>query len=333
MTNSSKLLFSYILFASTIITLSSSNWLGMWMGLEMNLMSFIPLISKNKDKKSSQAMIIYFLTQSIGSMLFIFSIFINHLIFMLPNELNEMMNMMIMVSMMIKVGAAPFHFWLPEMMANLDWMKCILLMTWQKVAPLSIMYNLMPNNWFFYLSILLSSMIGGLGGLNQTSLRKIFAYSSINHLSWMMMFMSFSASWPKYLIIYSIMVIMICSFFSMKKIYFINQLNSSTPSITEKFTCISLMLSMGGLPPFLGFFPKWMVIQSMINSEMFLIILLMMMFSLLTLFYYLRIMINYTMFFSTMNKINQNNNYYNMKTYYILIINFMMPALLTMNFM
>nr|YP_009654823.1 NADH dehydrogenase subunit 2 [Mictis tenebrosa]QCI09391.1 NADH dehydrogenase subunit 2 [Mictis tenebrosa] len=330
--NSNKILFLTILIVSTMITLSANNWLGMWMGLEMNLMSFIPLISKSKNKKSSQAMMIYFLTQSIGSITLLFSIIMNSLIFTAPNLTNELVIIMMMISIMIKVGAAPFHFWLPEMMANLNWSECMLLMTWQKIAPLFILSNMIPNNWFLYLSVLMSAAIGSIGGLNQTSLRKILAYSSINHLSWMMMFMSMNVSWYKYLIIYSMLIVMICMLMSMKNAFFINQLVSSSPSIMEKFTYTILLLSIGGLPPFLGFLPKWMVIQSMINSGMYLLMVIMMLLSLITLFYYMRMMTAFILSYSTMNKWIINKTPNKLMLFMFMSMNLTLPVFMIIGF-
>nr|AFY16897.1 NADH dehydrogenase subunit 2 [Dicranocephalus femoralis] len=327
--NSSKILFLTILFLSTMITMSSNNWTGMWMGLEMNLMAFIPFISKNKEKSSSQAMMIYFLTQSIGSMILLFSILMSSLSIIKP-FINDMMLSLMMISLFIKLGAAPFHFWLPEMLSNLKWMEASMLMTWQKLAPLTILSNL-NNHSIFYISIILSTMVGSIGGLNQTSLRKILAYSSINHLSWMMMFISTSANWYKYLTIYSMLIIMLCYFLNWNNIYFINQMNSSSFSLTEKYFYMIMMLSIGGLPPFLGFLPKWMVIQNMIQSNTMFIMIIMMLFSLITLFYYLRMMSALILNYSTINKWNfkyPNNALISL----ILYINLMLPMFSTFNF-
>nr|WRO45299.1 NADH dehydrogenase subunit 2 [Leptoglossus occidentalis] len=332
MLNSNKLLFISILIISTMITVSANNWLGMWMGLEMNLMAFIPLISKSKDKKSSQAMMIYFLTQSIGSITLLFSVMINSLIFLSPLLIQELTSMMIMTSIMIKVGAAPFHFWLPEMMANLNWDECMILMTWQKIAPLTVLHNSMPNNWFLYTAVILSAMAGGIGGLNQTSLRKILAFSSINHLGWMMMFMSMNASWYKYLLIYSILVVLICSMFKNMNALFINQLVSASPSLFEKMTLTISLLSIGGLPPFLGFLPKWMVIQSMINSGLYLLMVVMMLCSLLTLFYYLRLMTAFILSYSSTNKWIVYKPPKKILLMSFLLINFTLPIFMVIGF-
>nr|YP_010994996.1 NADH dehydrogenase subunit 2 [Molipteryx fuliginosa]WOZ14004.1 NADH dehydrogenase subunit 2 [Molipteryx fuliginosa] len=322
--NLNKMLFLIILVISTLITLSANNWLSMWMGLEMNLMSFIPLISKKKNKKSSQAMMMYFLTQSIGSITLLFSILMNSIMFMYPSLSNDPIIMMTMASIMIKVGAAPFHLWLPEMMTKLNWPECMLLMTWQKVAPLTVLSNMALNNWFLYISVFASTMVGGLAGLNQTSLRKLLAYSSISHLGWMMMFMTVSTSWYKYLIIYSLLIIMICTLMK-KNVFFINQLMVSSVSLTEKMTYTILILSLGGLPPLLGFLPKWMVMQSLINSNLYFLMIIMMLLSLLTLFYYLRMMTSLILAYSMTSKwmtYNLSNKYLLFMT---LSINFMLP--------
>nr|YP_011009658.1 NADH dehydrogenase subunit 2 [Hygia bidentata]WPV77650.1 NADH dehydrogenase subunit 2 [Hygia bidentata] len=330
--NLNKILFFIMLMLSAMITLSSNNWLGMWMGLEINLMSFIPLISKNKSKKSSQAMMIYFLIQSISSILLLFSVTMSSTMFLYNELMNDSFKIMIIISIMMKTGAAPFHFWLPEMMSNISWTKCMILMTWQKTAPLFIMMNVMSSNWFIHLSVMLSVAVGSIGGLNQTSLRKIMAYSSINHLGWMMMFMSMNLMWYKYLIIYSLLIVMICSFLNTKKVYFINQLNSSSYSLMEKLMCTTLFLSIGGLPPFLGFLPKWMVIQSMMNSMMFSIMIIMMMFSLITLFYYMRMMTSFMLSYSMMNKFINNKEISKFMLFMLMFINLMLPTLMMMGF-
>nr|QCI09222.1 NADH dehydrogenase subunit 2 [Acanthocoris sp. FS-2019] len=330
--NSSKLLFFMMLIISTMITMSANNWFGMWIGLEINLMSFIPLIFKTNDKSASQAMMIYFLTQTIGSMVLLFSLLINPIIFTSNLTINESINILIMSSTMIKMGAAPFHFWLPEVMANIKWMECMILMTWQKLGPLIVMSNITPTNWALYTSVILSTAVGSIKGLNQSSIRKIMAYSSINHLGWMMMFMTMQTSWYKYLLIYSIMVIMICLLMNKMNVFFINQLMSNSPSMMEKYTYVITMLSMGGLPPFLGFLPKWMVIQSMINSKLFMIMLIMMLLSLLTLFYYTRMVSSFILSYSTINKWTNYHKPNNMMLFSFITINFTLPVFMSTGF-
>nr|UPL65234.1 NADH dehydrogenase subunit 2 [Ectatops sp.] len=323
--NLNKMLFVFIMLTSTLITMSSNNWLGMWMGMEINLMSFIPFIKMSKNKKNSQSIMIYFLTQSISSIIMLFSILMNK--FMMYNTYNVMLQAMLTISLMIKLASAPFHMWLPEMMTNMNWMNCFILMTWQKMAPLTMLSNNTSNLNFIF--IILSAMTGAISGLNQTSLRKIMAYSSINHLSWMMMMMMMMKTWYLYMMMYSMIIAMLTMLFKKKNIYFMNQISIYKLTMTEKMAISSLMFSMGGMPPFLGFMPKLMVIQHMINSHSWFIMLLLMMMSLITLFYYIRMMYPMIIIFNT--KIKWTNNYFNDNmNMTIMITNLMMPLIMTL---
>nr|YP_010311840.1 NADH dehydrogenase subunit 2 [Leptocorisa costalis]UNA68824.1 NADH dehydrogenase subunit 2 [Leptocorisa costalis] len=331
--NSSKIIFIFVLMMSTLMTISANNWLGMWMGMEMNLMAFIPLISKSKNKNSSQAMMMYFLVQSIGSVTLLFSVTMNPLVMANLNFEELWLKEMIMVSLAIKLGAAPFHWWLPNVMSNLNWPECLILMTWQKLAPLTVMNNLMSSPMMItYMLITFSGMVGSFGGLNQTSVRKMLGYSSINHLGWMMSFMSMSDMWYKYLIIYSLLMSMICYMLNHKNIYFLNQMMPSSNSMTEKFMLTIMMLSIGGLPPFIGFLPKWMAIQSMISSSLVPVMITMLVLSLVTLLYYLRMMINYMLMYSTMNKWMKFKSTNLCLLYITISVNMLLPTFLTLNF-
>lgn len=98
---------------------------------------------------------------------------------------NNFYELLILSTLLLKNGAAPFHFWFPGVIEGLSWINGLILITWQKIAPLILIsYNINYN--FFLISIILSIIIGALGGLNQTSLRKLIAFSSINHLGWIL---------------------------------------------------------------------------------------------------------------------------------------------------
>jgi len=87
--------------------------------------------------------------------------------------------------LLLKRGAAPFHFWFPNVIEGLSWINSLILITWQKIAPL-ILTSYIIINKIILISVILSIIIGSLGGLNQTSLRKLMAFSSINHLGWIL---------------------------------------------------------------------------------------------------------------------------------------------------
>nr|WKU84196.1 NADH dehydrogenase subunit 2 [Talahua fervida] len=298
--NSSKLLFIFILMMSTMITISANSWLSAWMGLEINLLSFIPLMSDN-NLMSNEASLKYFLIQALASSVLLFSVI---LLLYKNNFMNQMMEnyylkMMILSALLMKSGTAPFHFWFPNVMEGLNWMNSLILMTWQKIGPLMLISYMIMKFMLFW-SILLSIMIGSLGGLNQTSLRKLMAYSSINHLGWMLMSMHSSESlWITYFLFYAFLSFNLIFLFNMFKLHHINQLYSLFMfNKPLKFSLFMNLLSLGGLPPFLGFIPKWLTIQFVtINNQLFMLTIMIML-TLLTLFFYLRLcytafMLNY----------------------------------------
>nr|AUW38597.1 NADH dehydrogenase subunit 2 [Poecilocoris druraei]QXJ42681.1 NADH dehydrogenase subunit 2 [Poecilocoris druraei] len=321
--NKSKLLFFLIMMYGTILTLSSNSWISMWMGMEMNMIAFIPLMN-SKNKTSSEAMMIYLLVQSMSSMMFMFSIMMFNL------TMYSMFMNMVTISLLIKLGASPFHLWLPEILTKMSWTNSAILMTWQKIAPLSVLNNMVYDNKIMYLSIILCVSMGALGGLNQMSLRKIMGYSSINHLGWMLSLSKVKNNWMNYLIIYTIMVAMMCWMFHQYNMVHINQVNNMDMTLTEKMTYLMSMMSLGGLPPFLGFLPKWLTIQTLIMDKMYVMITIMIMCSLLSLFYYMRTMTKMMLSFSMMNKwvvTKSNMMIINMMT----IVNMSLPLMLIMN--
>nr|YP_010506511.1 NADH dehydrogenase subunit 2 [Korinchia angustiabdomena]UXF58229.1 NADH dehydrogenase subunit 2 [Korinchia angustiabdomena] len=297
--NLSKILFIFILMMSTMITISANSWLSAWMGLEINLLSFIPLMTDN-NLMSNEASLKYFLIQALASSILLFST----ILFMYQNNLmnyslNKYINMIILSSLLMKSGSAPFHFWFPNVMEGLNWMNSLILMTWQKIAPLMLISYLMIKFMLFW-SIILSIIIGSLSGLNQTSLRKLMTFSSINHLGWMLMSMYSNESlWITYFLFYSFLSFNLIFLFNMFKLFHINQLFSLFfMNKTLKFSLFLNLLSLGGLPPFLGFIPKWLTIQYLTFNNQFFMLTIMIIMTLITLFFYLRLcytafMLNY----------------------------------------
>nr|YP_009710420.1 NADH dehydrogenase subunit 2 [Baltia butleri]QFZ96376.1 NADH dehydrogenase subunit 2 [Baltia butleri] len=287
-TNSNKMFFIFILFFSTLISISSNSWLGCWVGLEINLLSFIPLISNTKNLLHTEAALKYFLTQSIASINFLFSILFKMILFK-NFEMNNFLSIMINSSLLMKMGSTPFYFWFPNIMEGLSWMNCFILMTWQKISPMILLSYYMNNN-FIMIIMILNVMIGAISGFNQTSIRKLMAFSSINNLGWLMASLMISENiWIMYFIMYSFFNMILCFLFSMLNIFYINQIMNFNLMPFIKISLLINFFSLGGLPPFLGFFPKWIIINFLMNKCMYLISFLFIMSSLIMLFFYIRI--------------------------------------------
>nr|YP_002117906.1 NADH dehydrogenase subunit 2 [Oedaleus asiaticus]ACA28980.1 NADH dehydrogenase subunit 2 [Oedaleus asiaticus] len=289
--NSMKLLFLSSLMMGTILSISSNSWLGIWMGLEINLLSIIPMLTDNKNMMINEPAIKYFIIQVMASTMLLISILIIQMKYTMWWDKKNIPSMMIMSSMMMKMGAAPFHFWLPEVMSSTSWINCLVLMTWQKIAPMLIMSYCIKMSSFMFLVIMMSIIVGAMGGLNQTSMRQIMAYSSISHLGWMISSMTISENaWELYFLIYSTLNTMIILMFKATNFMFLNQVYSTSYLKPEvKFMMMTSLLSLGGLPPMLGFLPKWIIIQTLIDNKMTIMVLLMVVFTTITLYYYMRI--------------------------------------------
>nr|YP_008963273.1 NADH dehydrogenase subunit 2 [Apolygus lucorum]ADZ52275.1 NADH dehydrogenase subunit 2 [Apolygus lucorum] len=331
---SSKMLFLMTTIMGTMMVVSSSNWLNMWIGLEINMMSFIPLMFKSKNNFLSQSSMMYFLIQSMASTMFIIMILFNKYMFISFYSTNAQ-NIIIFITMMMKMGMPPFHMWFPELMSKLNWNLCMFLMTWQKIAPMYILSIIMDNNSIMMMMIVMSTILGAILGLNHTSTRKIMAYSSINHMGWLVACaLTFKKLWIMYMIMYSIMVIMICYTLNKYNILFINQFNIKSLTMVEKMSLLIMMMSMGGLPPFLGFMPKWMTIEYMISSNEIMLMLIMVMSSLITLSYYMRMISSISMLMSNSQKWIFMNKTSKIPSTITLFINMMLPLFfILMNFM
>nr|QNP09980.1 NADH dehydrogenase subunit 2 [Ochthebius sp. IBE<ESP> AN292] len=314
-----KLLFLSTLLLGSIISISSYTWMGMWMGLEINLLSIIPLMSNSKNLLNNESTIKYFITQAMASTILLFSvIMMSSKLMNWENNLNLIFNS----ALLTKMGTAPFHFWFPEVMEGLNWFNCLLLLTWQKLTPMVLMLYNNKMILFFSFIIVISMLISGIMGLNQISLRKILAYSSINHMAWMISsFLFMENIWLIYFIIYLITNINLILIFKYLNIFYMKQLFLMLNN-NKSLKIIFMMnfLSMGGIPPFIGFLPKWMTINMMISNNYLFTTFIMVVMTLLTLYFYMRITFSSLMI--NINEINFLKLNFN-KNFNIMMINFL----------
>nr|WRO45247.1 NADH dehydrogenase subunit 2 [Majangella moultoni] len=309
--NSTKILFLSTLISGVLISLCANSWMGAWMGLEINLLSFVPLLSSNKNMFSTESSLKYFLIQAIASSVLLFLILLKINIYeMFYFMKNSTWNNFIMIPLLMKIACAPFHWWLPSVVEGLTWMNCFIILTIQKIAPLMLISYMLLNNYFIQFMIISSAFIGAIGGLNQISLRKILSFSSINHIGWMLTTMIMGPNlWMMYFMIYTINIISIMIMATKTNLSYISQtFNLLNNKKIIKFTLFISMMSLGGLPPFLGFFPKWITIQFMTQNLMIFTSMVLILSSLLTLFYYMRIM--YTTLMITNTEISWTKNIY-----------------------
>nr|AJT35524.1 NADH dehydrogenase subunit 2 [Phrixothrix hirtus] len=287
-----KLMFLVLLMISTLITISSYTWLSMWIGLEINILSMISLMNSSLLMNSPESMIKYYLIQTISSSLIMMCIIIESLQknFFMNMKLESKIMILMNLGLLTKMGTAPFHFWLPEVVEGINWMNTFLILTWQKIAPSIIIMMNAEFNLILLTMILISMVMSGVSSLNQNSMRKILAYSSINHMGWMLSSMFiFQNIWLIYFCIYMILMTCFISILNYFKIFFINQLNNINSNVYTKMLILINLLSMGGILPFIGFFPKWLIIQALIENKMIILSLMTTILALIMIYIYIRI--------------------------------------------
>nr|ATB18223.1 NADH dehydrogenase subunit 2 [Proechimys goeldii hyleae] len=304
------------LFMGTLVTLISSHWLLMWIGLELSMMSIIPILMNKTNPRSTEAATKYFLTQATASMILLMSIIMTMMYsgqWSIIHSNNPIISLTLTLSLIMKLGLAPFHFWVTEVTQGTSLMSGMILLTWQKIAPLSILMQTSPmiNQPLIISSALTSTLLGGWGGLNQTQLRKIMAYSSIAHMGWMLVVMNFMPSISLFnLMLYIMLTISLFTAFHTNNNLTTLSLSHVWSTAPPTIIIILLnLLSLGGLPPLMGFTPKWMIIQELMKNNNIMISVLMTMAALLSLYFYIRLTYSTTLtLFPTTN--NTKNKWY-----------------------
>ena len=292
-------MFVFTIIVGTLFSVSSSHWLGIWAGLEINLIGFLPLLVYQKRIAERESAVKYFVVQALGSRLLIFGSLSSYTLSFRWDIANVNRYYIITIFILscglsIKIGLFPFHFWLPRVIAGLPWISCLLLATWQKFAPIFLMSSLLDVNLRYWMALVISlicagsSLIGGVGGINQTQIRALLAYSSIGHLGWIV-FSLLYGDWiiKIYLLVY--VLISTCVFTSLWYIDLrnIKRLVKFNQKKVLEIGIIIMLISLGGLPPLLGFVSKWLVISASITRALWGVLFFLILGSLLRLFYYL----------------------------------------------
>nr|AUR33628.1 NADH dehydrogenase subunit 2 [Colluricincla harmonica] len=291
-----KLIFSISLLLGTTITISSNHWVMAWTGLEINTLAILPLISKSHHPRAIEAATKYFLVQATASALVLFSSMTNawHTGQWDITQLTHPTSCLILTTAIsIKLGLVPFHFWFPEVLQGSSLITGLLLSTAMKFPPITLLFMTSSslNPTLLVTMAILSVVLGGWMGLNQTQVRKIMAFSSISHLGWMSIIIVYN---PKLTLLnfylYTLMTAAVFLAFNSTKTLKLSTLMTAwtkTPSLSG--ILLLALLSLAGLPPLTGFLPKWLIIQELTKQDMAPAAMILSLLSLLSLFFYLRL--------------------------------------------
>nr|ADP94364.1 NADH dehydrogenase subunit 2 [Pycnonotus sinensis]ADP94365.1 NADH dehydrogenase subunit 2 [Pycnonotus sinensis]ADP94366.1 NADH dehydrogenase subunit 2 [Pycnonotus sinensis]ADP94378.1 NADH dehydrogenase subunit 2 [Pycnonotus sinensis]ADP94382.1 NADH dehydrogenase subunit 2 [Pycnonotus sinensis] len=291
-----KLIFTISLLLGTTITISSNHWIMAWAGLEINTLAILPMISKSHHPRAIEAATKYFLTQATASALVLFSSMTNawYTGQWDITQLTHPTSCLILTSAIaMKLGLVPFHFWFPEVLQGSPLITGLLLSTVMKFPPITLLFMTSPslNSTLLTCMALLSTALGGWMGLNQTQIRKILAFSSISHLGWMAIIITYN---PKLTLLnfylYALMTATVFLALNSIKASKLSTLMTTWTKIPPlSATLLLALLSLAGLPPLTGFLPKWLIIQELTKQNMAVAATTISLLSLLSLFFYLRL--------------------------------------------
>nr|ADU55220.1 NADH dehydrogenase subunit 2 [Dosidicus gigas]ADU55370.1 NADH dehydrogenase subunit 2 [Dosidicus gigas] len=284
----SNFLFILIMIMGTLFSLSSSHWLTMWMGLEINLMGFLPLMNIKGKTLEAEASMKYFIIQSMSSSILIISsvLMYNNTLSWYSMFTDSTFSLMIILSLVLKLGGAPLHFWMPSIAKQMSWSILFMMLTWQKLAPL-LMLSLVNSNLMLVMLIsMASTIVGSIMALNQTNIQLIMTYSSISHLGWMLSMITINSSLTMMYFFNYIMISMpLMNMLSMTLGNHLFMLTQQTKM--NNMIPISLILSLGGLPPLLGFMSKLIILISLIEMKLMMLAMFMFVGTLISLYFYL----------------------------------------------
>ncbi|OUW95560.1 MAG: NADH-quinone oxidoreductase subunit N [Pelagibacteraceae bacterium TMED237] len=308
-----------------MLMISSNHLMSMYLAIELQSLSlYVAAAIKRDSITSAESGVKYFILGALSSgiLLYGFSLIYGFTGSMNFNEINlyllniDNLNLglifglvFVLVGLAFKVSAVPFHMWTPDVYEGAPNSVTAFFAIVPKTAAIALIYRfcLVPfENFYlewsqiiFFLSIA-SMFLGAIAAIAQTNIKRLLAYSSIGHVGYILIALVAAnddgiKAASIYMFSYMVMNIAIFAIILSIKIkneyllniYDLKGLSKSNPIVS---LCIAvIMLSMAGIPPFIGFFGKFYVFTAAIKQELYLLSILGVLASVISAFYYLRI--------------------------------------------
>ncbi len=312
-----------------MLLVSANNLLMLYMGLELLSLCLYALVAFNRNNgDASEAAMKYFVLGALASGMLLYGMSIlyglsgslmlsdiSHAVVQAANADNDQKIGMtfglvfIVVALAFKLGAVPFHMWMPDVYHGSPTAVTALIATAPKLAGFAMFMRLMVEalgglqaDWQQMLIVLavLSMAVGNIIAIAQSNIKRMLAYSTISHVGFILLgILSGTAdgysSAMFYTIAYALMslggfgiiMLMARQGFEADKITDFAGLNQRSPWFA--FIMMVLMLSMAGVPPTIGFWAKLAVLSAVVDINMVWLAVIAVFFSIIGIFYYLRI--------------------------------------------
>lgn len=308
-----------------MLMVSSANMLMLYLGLELLSLCMYAMVAFHRDNSdASEAAMKYFVLGAIASGMLLYgmsilyglsgSLVIADVAQAVAEAGDNRLGMafalvFIVVALAFKLGAVPFHMWVPDVYQGSPTAVTVFLGTAPKVAGFAMIMRLlveglggMVADWQQMLIILsvLSMATGNVIAIAQANIKRMLAYSTISHVGFIMLGIlagsneAYSAA-MFYTISYALMslggfgmvIFMTRAGFEADKLDDYKGLNQRSPWFA--FMMLILMFSMAGVPPTLGFWAKVSVLKAVVDIDMVWLACVAVFFSIIGVFYYLRV--------------------------------------------
>jgi NADH-quinone oxidoreductase subunit N len=308
-----------------MVMASAHSFLTVYLGLELLSLSLYAMVALQRDSTSAvEAAMKYFVLGALASGMLLYGMSllygvtgsldlgeVSRAVAGMPrNDVVLLLGLVfVVVGLAFKLGAVPFHMWIPDVYHGAATPVTLFVGTAPKLAAFAIAMRLLVDgleglhgSWQTMLTVLavLSMAVGNLLAIAQTNIKRMLAYSTISHIGFLLLGIiaatrsGYSAA-MFYTIVYALMALgsfgMVIALsragFEADRLEDFRGLNERNPWFA--FLMLLLMFSMAGVPPTLGFFAKLYVLQQIINAGMVWLAVIGVVFSIIGAFYYLRI--------------------------------------------
>ena len=305
-----------------LLLVSSQDFILFYLAIELISLSLYALATIKREKElSTEAGLKYFIMGALSSGLLLLGctiiyietgdtnfVAIGNYILYTVNPGIEIGAMMIVIAMLFKLAAAPFHMWVPDVYEGSPTIVTGYFAIVPKIALITILINILFGPflgvWDSMLqgmilgSAILSIIIASIGGINQAMLKRLIGYSAIGHMGFMLLgigvatFASIQAT-----ILYSVLYILmsINSFGCVLSIWkggenHISRLwTISRTSPVLAITFVICLFSIAGIPPLAGFLSKYLVLLTAVEGGFTILAIVAVLFTCVSCFYYLRL--------------------------------------------
>lgn len=319
-------LFTLTLFSllGMMVMASSSNFVTLYLGLELLSLSLYSLVALQRDSASStEAAMKYFILGALASGMLLYGISMIYGatgsldLYAVSMSISHGANQVLLVFGLVfivagigfKLGSVPFHMWIPDVYHGSSTIIVLLIGSVPKLAAFAFVIRLLVQalpdlhrEWQGMLMVLavLSMGIGNLVAIAQSNLKRMLAYSTISHMGFLLLgilsgTVSGYAASMFYAIIYSltatasfgVIILLSRPGFEADRLSDLRGLAQRSPWFA--LMMLFVMFSMAGIPVFSGFFAKFSVIKAVVDVNLSWLAVLAVLFSLIGAFFYLRI--------------------------------------------